>query len=355
MAHIWVRAEQRPFEQRVGLTPTGAKKLINKGFDITVEESSSRAIPISAYKEAGCTIAQEHSWPDAPSDVIIFGLKELDEDGPDLKHRHIMFGHAYKGQKDGPHLLRRFKRAGGTLYDLEYLTDENGRRVAAFGYWAGFAGAAVGLMAWLAQLEKISLGPVSVYQDKDILVTELIRKLEALENTATPLPSAIIIGAKGRVGTGASDLYEALKMKTTRWDMEETAHGGPFPEILDHTLFVNCILARPGVPVFVPKSAVEENRALRVIADVSCDPNSDYNPIPIYDRSTTFAEPTLQIAGEPNPLDVMAIDNLPSMLPVESSEDYADQLLPHLMTLDKLDEGVWSRAESVFKTHTKDL
>ena len=46
--------------------------------------------------------------------------------------------------------LRRFRDGGGTLYDLEYLTDENGRRMAAFGYWAGYAGAAVSLKAWAA-------------------------------------------------------------------------------------------------------------------------------------------------------------------------------------------------------------
>ena len=31
----------------------------------------------------------------------------------------------------------------------------------------------------------------------------------------------------------------------------ETASGGPFPEILQHEMFLNCILARPGCPVFV--------------------------------------------------------------------------------------------------------
>ena len=51
-----------------------------------------------------------------------------------------MFGHAYKGQHSGRALLQRFKAGGGTLYDLEYLVDEDGRRVAAFGYWAGYAG-----------------------------------------------------------------------------------------------------------------------------------------------------------------------------------------------------------------------
>ncbi|KAB7615781.1 saccharopine dehydrogenase [Amylibacter sp. SFDW26] len=351
MAHIWVRAEQRAFEQRVGLTPSGAKKLISAGHTVTVEESSTRAIPIIGYEDVGCTIAAEHSWMDAPDDAIIFGLKELNEDGPDLKHRHIMFGHAYKGQSEGPALLNRFKRAGGTLYDLEYLVTENGRRIAAFGYWAGFAGAAVGVMTWIAQQKGEKLGPVGVYQSKDDLVFELKAGLVG----KVDLPTTIIIGALGRVGTGAGDLSESLGLQTTRWDMAETAHGGPFPEIQEHTLFVNCILAAPDVPQFVPADSISKSRTLSVIADVSCDPSSDYNPIPIYDHSTTFAEPVIRIADTPNLLDVMAIDNLPSMLPVESSEDYAEQLLPSLLEIDAIDQGVWGRAAETFKTHVNKL
>ena len=53
-----------------------------------------------------------------------------------------MFGHAFKGQPAGQVLLQRFKAGGGTLLDLEYLVNAQGRRVTAFGYWAGFAGAA---------------------------------------------------------------------------------------------------------------------------------------------------------------------------------------------------------------------
>ena len=51
------------------------------------------------------------------------------------------------------------------------------------------------------------------------------------------------------------------------------------------------------------------------------------------------------------PLDVMAIDNLPSLLPVESSEDYAAQLLPSLKTLDRIERGVWARAKEIFETY----
>ncbi|MGV6811269.1 MAG: saccharopine dehydrogenase [Brevirhabdus sp.] len=344
MTHLWVRAEQRPNEDRVGLTPEGAAALIKAGIRLSVEESSVRAIPIEGYREAGAEIVAENSWPDAPADAIIFGLKELPEDGTPLIHRHIMFGHAYKGQAAGRVLLDRFRTGGGTLYDLEYLVDEDGRRVAAFGYWAGFAGAAVSLKCWAAQQRGGICGPVGVYPGKDALLAELSDELDA---AATPRPTALVIGALGRVGTGAADLCEAIGVPTTKWDMAETAHGGPFPEVLEHDLFLNAIFARPGTPVFVPESALTDKRRLSVIGDISCDPDSDFSPIKVYDRTTTWDEPALRVHDTPV-LDVMAIDNLPSMLPVESSHDYASQLLPSLLTLESLDEDVWGRAKAVF-------
>ncbi|WP_170766398.1 saccharopine dehydrogenase [Ruegeria lacuscaerulensis] len=347
MTHLWVRAEQRPNEERVGLTPQGAADLIAAGIRVTVEESQVRAIPIDGYKDAGCEIAPENSWPDAPLGAIIFGLKELPEDGTPLPHRHIMFGHAYKGQHSGRALLDRFKAGGGTLYDLEYLVDENNRRVAAFGYWAGYAGAAVTLKTWAAQQRREECPPVGIYPGKDALNAELLAELEA---ASADRPRAIVIGALGRVGTGAADLCEAMGVAVTKWDMAETASGGPFPEILDHDLFLNCIFARPGTPVFVPREALTAPRKLTAIGDVACDPDSDYNPVPVYDRATTWEKPALRVATDPV-MDVTAIDNLPSMLPVESSEDYAAQLLPSLLSLTDLESGVWGRARDEFRKH----
>lgn len=347
MTHLWVRAEQRPNEERVGLTPEGAKALLASGIKVTVEESSVRAIPLQGYIDAGCEIAPENSWPQAPADAIIFGLKELPEDGTPLPHRHIMFGHAFKGQHSGKALLERFKAGGGTLYDLEYLVDETGRRVAAFGYWAGYAGAAVTLKAWAAQQRGELCGPVGVYGGKDALLADLSAELDALNKDR---PAAIVIGALGRVGTGAADLCEAMGVQVTKWDMAETASGGPFPEILDHDLFLNCIFARPGTPVFVPREALSADRKLTAIGDVACDPDSDYNPVPVYTQATTWEAPALRVAENPV-LDVMAIDNLPSMLPVESSEDYAAQLLPSLQSLTDLESGVWGRAKATFLEH----
>lgn len=350
MTHLWVRAEQRPHEERVGLTPEGAAALVKAGIRVTVEKSSVRAIPLDGYAAAGCEIAEENLWPKAPTDAIIFGLKELPEDGTPLTHRHIMFGHAFKGQPAGQVLLKRFKAGGGTLYDLEYLVDETGRRVAAFGYWAGYAGAAVSLKCWAAQQKGGIAGPVRKVGSKDALLAELGAELGDLAR-----PRAIIIGALGRVGTGAADLCEAMGVKVTKWDMAETASGGPFPEVLQHEIFLNCILARPGCPVFVPASAkTDPARKLAVIGDIACDPTSDFSPIKVYDRATDWDAPALRVAENP-PLDVTAIDNLPSLMPVESSIDYAAQLLPSLLTLQTLEQGVWGRAKVEFDRHTAAL
>ncbi|MGG7644737.1 saccharopine dehydrogenase [Rhodovulum sp. YNF3179] len=357
MTHLWVRAESRPSEQRVGLTPAGARALIARRFRVTVERSGTRAIGLAGYHDAGCEIAPEGSWPDAPGDAIVFGLKELPDDGTPLRHRHVMFGHAYKGQPDGPRLLARFRAGGGTLYDLEYLVDGAGRRVAAFGYWAGYAGAAVGLKVWAAQQAGTLQGParIGVYDGRDSLLDDLRGDLVAGLSNGAEAPRVIVIGALGRVGTGAGDLAGALGLSVTRWDMAETAHGGPFPEILDHEIFVNCILARPGVPVFVPREAITAPRRLTVIADVSCDPGSAYNPVPVYDHATSFDDPVIRVTAGPPPLDVTAIDNLPSLLPVESSEDYAAQLLPSLERLDRIGAGVWGRAKAAFDEHSRDI
>lgn len=350
MTHLWVRAEQRPNEERVGLTPEGAAALVKAGIRVTVETSSVRAIGIEGYAKAGCEIAAENLWPKAPADAIIFGLKELPEDGTPLTHRHIMFGHAFKGQPAGQVLLKRFKAGGGTLYDLEYLVDETGRRVAAFGYWAGYAGAAVSLKCWAAQQRGGIAGPVKKAGSKEALLAELNADLAGLGR-----PRAIIIGALGRVGTGAADLCSAMGVAVTKWDMAETASGGPFPEVLEHEIFLNCILARPGCPVFVPAAAkADAARKLTVIGDIACDPTSEFSPIKVYDRASDWDAPALRVAERPV-LDVTAIDNLPSLMPVESSIDYAAQLLPSLLTLSDLNAGVWARAKADFDKHTSGL
>jgi len=76
--------------------------------------------------------------------------------------------------------------------------------------------------------------------------------------------------------------------------------------------------------------------------------------VPVYNEATTWDAPATRVHDTP-PLDVMAIDNLPSLLPLESSHDYAGQLLPSLLTLDDLGTGVWARAEATFNDNIKEV
>ena len=342
MTHIWIRAEQRPNERRVAITPSGVKSMLNIGFKVTIERDPTRAIGIEAY--SGAQIASSGDWKTAPIDTIIIGLKELPDDNVALRHRHIMFGHAYKGQPDGQRLLARFKSGGGTLYDLEYLTDDTGYRVAAFGYWAGYAGAAVAIKSWAVAQSGALSGHVHSFAS----AAEL--KSHVAKNLGQARPKIIIIGANGRVGSGATDFCTSLGATLTCWDTKETAHGGPFPEILAHDIFLNCILANQDTPIFVPASAKTAARKLMVIGDIACDPDSAYSPVKVYNRPTTWQESTLRVHNSPI-LDVTAIDNLPSILPRDSSEDFAAQLLPSLLSLQDIKSGIWGKARCIFDQH----
>jgi saccharopine dehydrogenase (NAD+, L-lysine-forming) len=86
-----------------------------------------------------------------------------------------------------------------------------------------------------------------------------------------------------------------------KWDMAETARGGPFQEILDVDIFVNCIYLSSFIPAFLTKeqiSASGTSRKLSVVVDVSCDTTNPFNPIPIYNINTTFSDPTMFVELE---------------------------------------------------------
>jgi saccharopine dehydrogenase (NAD+, L-lysine forming) len=126
-------------------------------------------------------------------------------------------------------------------------------------------------------------------------------------------------------------------------------------------ILVNCVYlgSTPAPPFVTFDSLNTPDRLLRVICDVSCDPNSSNNPIPIYSTWSSFDNPTIPTSKpiEQGPeLKIIAIDHLPTLIPRESSDEYSAGLLPSLLTLDKRDtEGVWTRAEKIFKDRVAEL
>jgi saccharopine dehydrogenase (NAD+, L-lysine forming) len=114
--------------------------------------------------------------------------------------------------------------------------------------------------------------------------------------------------------------------------LDETAKGGPFAEIVESDIFVNCIYLSDPIPPFVDRASLASpDRKLSVVCDVSCDTTNPHNPIPIYNVNTTFDKPTVPVECEGSGLRIsmIAIDYLPSLLPRESSEAFSGALLPH--------------------------
>jgi saccharopine dehydrogenase (NAD+, L-lysine forming) len=320
---IWLRREAASNERRTPLVPTDAARLIAKGMPVTVEESESRAFPIDEYSAAGCHIVPGDTWPDAPPSEIILGLKEPPGQPSPLTHRHVLFGHAYKGQEGGPGLLRRFIAGGGTLLDLEYLTDEAGRRVVAFGFWAGYVGAALAALHHRGELD----APL-----RSMTRPEFDEKLRG-PSGGTGGTKALVIGALGRSGRGACEALAVAGVPTTEWDIDETRDLDR-SSLLDHDILVNTVFAtEPGTPFLTAADLGRGDRRLTVVSDVTCDVTSACNRLPINDKVTDWARPVRRLHYGPPPLDMLAIDNLPSLLPRESSTAFSAGLLPHLTSL----------------------
>ncbi|CAL9628431.1 saccharopine dehydrogenase [Streptomyces sp. NPDC058947] len=333
--HLWLRHEARTTERRTPVVPDDARRLVDNGVELTVEESPQRVFPIEEYEAAGCRVAPAGSWESAPRDAVVLGLKELPGEPAALTHRHIFFGHAYKGQPGAADLLGRFAAGGGTLFDLEYLVDDSGRRLAAFGFWAGYLGAALAVLRHRGRL-RAPLVPTTK--------AELDETLEPAG--AGPDFTGLVVGALGRSGRGARTAFATAGVDPTCWDLAETRDLDR-AALLRHDVMVNAVLATSPVPPFLREQDLDApERRLRTLCDVTCDVGSPLNVLPVYDETTSWDEPARRLRDQP-PLDLIAIDNLPSLLPLESSTDFSAALLPHL--LDFGVTGPWGRCLDRFR------
>ncbi|MFF7137758.1 MULTISPECIES: saccharopine dehydrogenase [unclassified Streptomyces] len=340
--HLWLRHEVRSTERRTPLVPSDARRLVDGGVTLTVEDSPQRIFPIEQYEAAGCGVAPAGSWASrAPRDAVVVGLKELPDEPAALTHRHVFFGHAYKQQPGAAELLRRFAAGGGALLDLEYLVDDHGRRLAAFGYWAGYLGAALAVLQHRGRL----VAPLTPTSREEL--EEALRPAAGDEEF-----TALVIGALGRSGRGARVALQAAGIEPTCWDLDETRDLDR-PALLAHDVLVNCVLATSPIPPFVREADLDDPaRRLRTLSDVTCDVGSPLNVLPVYDRVTEWAEPVRRLHKEP-PLDLIAIDNLPSLLPEESSVGFSGSLLPLLLEFGV--GGPWGRCLDRFRQACREL
>ena len=210
----------------------------------------------------------------------------------------------------------------------------------------------------MSQKQGQTLGHLEPYPNEDELIKDIKQKISSL-NSDKPI-KALVIGALGRCGRGAVSLFQKAGLKDEnilKWDMAETTKGGPFEEILDVDIFVNCIYLSTKIPNFIDKPFIEskgQDRTLSVVVDVSCDTTNPNNPIPIYNVNTTFDKPTVSVDLKQglSSLEVVSIDHLPTLLPRESSDAFSHDLLPSLFELTNRDNArVWTEAKDLFEKY----
>ena len=318
------------------------------------------------FSAVGAELVEDGSWVSAPSEEIIIGLKELPLKPKELPHVHVQFAHVFKGQDGWQDTLSRYSIGRGTLLDLEFLA-KGGRRIAAFGYHAGFAGAALAIKswAWNSTGQKGSLPGVKNftdgkgYYDNEGLLTKQIREDIA---SSPRKPRVLVIGALGRCGKGAVQLCKDVGIpdeNILQWDMEETKTPGPYKNLIESDIFINCIYLTEKIAPFVDFHSLQTAKArkISVICDVSCDTTNPNNPIPIYTENSTFDKPTLPVEGYHDPpLSVISIDHLPSLLPREASEAFSEALLPYLKQLkDWRNAEVWQDAEKLYQSKVEEM
>lgn len=338
MTTMVLRAETRPDEHRTPVVPSDARRLVQAGVQMIVERSADRCWPIEAYADAGCVVAPAGAWHDAGMTDYVVGLKELPAAPGPLVARHVLFGHAYRGQPHARALLDRFVQGGGVLLDIESLVDCAGRRTVTFGYWAGYVGGALAVLRRRGVLPS-PLAPMTRAE----LEHELYRKSS---RQGGDIGATVVLGALGRAGRGAADALRVAAPELALWDLAETRALGPGSLSAFSTLVHVIGTSEPGPPML---RVADTGRGLvELVVDVTCDGGTPYDRLQLSDAPTGWDAPvrTLETGGE-----LIAVDNLPSLLPAESSAEFSSRLLPHLLGLhrDGLSDPAWSHVVSRFR------
>lgn len=107
------------------------------------------------------------------------------------------------------------------------------------------SGAALAIQNWAWQAtEKGDFPSVNTYPNETALVADVKKAYAKGQEKTGRTPQVIVIGALGRCGRGAVDMCIKAGIpadKVLKWDMAETAPGGPFKEIPESDIFINCI------------------------------------------------------------------------------------------------------------------
>ena len=272
---------------------------------------------------------------------------------------------------DKKDLLKAVLNKKITLIDYENIRDSNGGRYLGFGRFAGIIGCYNSLSLYKKKLNNFNL-PRAYDLGTYSKLKEYIKRIDFSN-------MKILITGDGRVAKGVLELlkYTNLKKISKKDYIEKKIHESVFCHlktsdyvsfndnnkfILQHfiknpekyisnahkylektNLLISAHYWDPRSPKIFELKHLNKFNYLKVIGDITCDINGS---IPTTLKSTTIEEPYFyydkktnsetKILGES--LAVMAVDNLPSELPKDSSEEFGDgivkEVIPYLINDD---------------------
>ena len=335
---IYLRNEINPDEYRTPITPRDVGILIRYGYCIYVQNSNHRIYSNDEYAIYGAIIT-DIPWYDLQTkNTIIIGLKDLPELHKLNNHTHIFFAHCFQEQSGSALILNTFKNSQSIIYDFEYFTDGSGKRLLAFGKYAGNVGCTIGLLQFTEKnTNNANIKSLQPWSNKEIMLKSIMNyKTSASFFTNIRIG---IIGANGRCGKGVAQVLDSLGIFYTKIDRENITNS--FLKSFD--ILYNCILLdKHSTDIWFDQNTVFENPM--IIVDISCDYSKPNNPIQIYDNPTSWSEP---VYNYNEMVSIIAINNLPSLLPKDSS-DYFSGVFTELILEENVDEGVWARTKKVF-------
>lgn len=341
---IYLRKEILSNEYRTPLAPKDIVTLIENGFIVYIESSNLRIYSDNEYtKESEKVIITNKKWYDEMfSNALIIGLKEFDNLDKLNNHKHLYFSHSYKNQNNSEIILKHFSKSNSIIYDFEFFLDSNEKRIISFGFYAGIAGGLLGLMQYLTKKK-------SRKNIKDLIPFhseyEIIKKI--MKNNIKDHNLKIgIIGYNGKCGQGVINVLNQLEIKYNKINKNDNKE-----EFKDYDIFYNCILLDKKCNDVFFDNNTEFYKNI-IIVDISCDYNQQNNPIKIYNENTTWKNPVFNYN---NFVDIIAISNLPSLLPKDSSNYFSSKCVQLLRNYCNDENKSWNKCKKIFLDKIKNI
>ncbi|MFH6989993.1 NAD(P)-dependent oxidoreductase [Flavobacterium collinsii] len=358
-----IKERKNPPDRRVVFAPnelTRLKQLYHEAV-VEVESSDIRIFSDIQYKSMGITVTEDVSDCD-----VLFGVKEVPVENLIPTKAYFFFSHTIKKQPYNRKLLQAILEKNIDLYDHETIVDANNRRLIGFGKYAGMVGVYNGIRAFGIKFELFKLPKAETLDGKEALIKQLKR-------ITMPALKFVITGT-GKVGSGAKEILDAIKIKEITVDNYLTKKyaqavyvqldvleynkridgqvvdfkdfvANPEEYISDFEKFTKVTdiyfaghFYASGAPMILTREMLNASDCkLKVVADISCDVNG---PIACTVRSSTIAEPLYGYfpledkevdVFHPAAVVVMAVDNLPCEIPKDASEGFGEQFMEHVI------------------------